>query len=141
LFLDSGPVPAGPRPVKLPGLTLRPRGGAGAIEGDIEFAGLRMASPTRIALENIRPSRARSGVAWTLRREELEERLDRLARVRGEQALNELREDARRIVPLLDAETQLAELDALIGALLGDAPNPLGSHSETELAEPDVNRT
>ncbi len=72
LFLDSGPTPANPRPVRLPGLTLRPRSGPGPVAGDMEFAGLRIASPARTALENIRPSRARSGVARTLRREELE---------------------------------------------------------------------
>ena len=119
LFLDSGPTPANPRPVKLPGLTLRPRSGPGPIEGDMEFADLWMASPARIALENIRPSRARSSVARTLRHEELEERLDRIARIRGEQALNELRDDAREIAPALDAAEQLAELEDLIGALLG----------------------
>jgi hypothetical protein len=48
----------------------------------MEFADLWMASPARIALENVRPSRARSGVARTLRREELEERLDRMAECR-----------------------------------------------------------
>jgi hypothetical protein len=119
LFLDSGPAPANPRPVKLPGLTLRPRSGPGPVEGDMEFADLWMASPARIALENIRPSRARLGVARTLRREELEERLDRMARIRGEQALNELRDDAREIAPALDGAKQLAELEELVGALLG----------------------
>jgi Fic/DOC family len=119
LFLDIGPSRAGARPVKLPGLMLRPRGGPGPVEGDTEFAGLRISSPARTALENIRPSRARSGVARTLRREELEERLDRLARVRGEQALAELREEARAVAPALGAERLFVELDRLIGALLG----------------------
>jgi hypothetical protein len=58
-------------------------------------------------------------VARTLRREELEERLDRLARTRGEQALRDLREEARAIAPALSAERELAALDRLIGALLG----------------------
>jgi len=119
LFLDSGPTPANPRPVTLPGLVLRPRSGPGPVAGDMEFADLRIASPARIALDNIRPSRARSGVARTLRGEKLEERLDRLARVRGDQALNELRDSARTIAPMLDAETQFAQLDNLIGALQG----------------------
>jgi fido (protein-threonine AMPylation protein) len=119
LFLDSGPDIANPRPVRLPGLTLRPRAGPGPVAGDMEFASLWMAGSARIALENIRPSRARSGVPRTLRREELEERLDSLARARGEQALNELRDQAREIAPALSAERELGELDRLIGALLG----------------------
>ena len=73
----------------------------------------------RSVLDNFRPSRARSSIARTLSRAELEEHLDRLARVRGARALNELREGARLIAPALDAEKQLAELEDLIGALLG----------------------
>jgi fido (protein-threonine AMPylation protein) len=119
LFLESGPAVANPRPVRLPGLTLRPRRGPGPVDGDVEFASLWMAGPARMALENVRPSRARTGVARTLRREELEERLDALARARGAQALNELREQARAIAPALGAERELPQLDRLIGALLG----------------------
>lgn len=119
LFLDVGARPVNPRPVQLPGLTLRPRNGPGPVPGDGAFAGLRMSSPARVALDNLRPSRARSGVARTLRREELEERLDRLARTHGDDALNQLRDEARAIATALDAERQMAELDRLIGALLG----------------------
>lgn len=119
LFLDSGPTVVNPRPVRLPGLTLRPRSGAGHVEGDMRFASLWMAGTARMALENMRPSRARSGVRRTLRREELEERLDGIARARGAEALNELRDQAATIAPALGAEQELVELDRLIGALLG----------------------
>jgi hypothetical protein len=119
LFLDIGERPVNPRPIRLPGLTLRPRNGPGPVEGDAEFVGLRMASPARTLLDNLRPSRARTGVARTLRREEIEDRLERLARTRGDEALNQLRDQARAIAPALGAEDQLAELDRLIGALLG----------------------
>jgi fido (protein-threonine AMPylation protein) len=119
LFLDIGSRPGNPRPVALPGLTLRPRNGPGPVQGDTGFVDLHISSPARTALDNLRPSRARSGVARTLRRAELEAYLERLARVRGAQALNELRDDARSIAPALDAEKQLADLDDLVGALLG----------------------
>lgn len=119
LFLDIGERLVNPRPVALPGLTLRPRNGPGPVEGDAHFVGLRMAGPARTLLDNLRPSRARSAVARTLRREEIEDRLGSIARLRGDQALNELRDEARAIAPALDAEAQFAELDWLIGALLG----------------------
>lgn len=119
LFLDVGPRPVNPRPVKLPGLTLRPRNGPGPVDGDSQFMRLRMSSSPRTLLDNLRPSRARSGVARTLRIEELEDRLDRLARTRGDAALNEVRDEARAIAPALGADEQLVELDRLIGALLG----------------------
>ena len=119
LFLDVGPRPVNPRPIALPGLTLRPRNGPGPVQRDTQFVDLYMSSPARTMLDNLRPSRARSGVSRTLRREELEQRLDRLARARGEQALNELRDEARVVAPELQAEEQLDVLDRLIGALLG----------------------
>jgi hypothetical protein len=119
LFLDIGARPVNPRPLALPGLTLRSRNGPGPVEGDGHFAGLRMSSPARTLLDNLRPSRARSGVARTLRPEEVEDRLDRIARARGDHALDELRDEARTIAPALDAEAQFNQLDRLVGALLG----------------------
>ena len=119
LFLDVGERPVNPRPVELPGLTLRPRNGPGPIEGDAPFVALRLSSQPRMFLDNLRPSRARSGVRRTLARDEIEERLEGLARTRGEDALNELRDAARRIAPALGADVQMAELDRLVGALLG----------------------
>ncbi len=125
LFLDVGDRPVNPRPVELPGLTLRPRNGAGAVDGDVLFMGLRMSSPARAMLENLRPSRSRGAVRRTLGGAEVEQRLERLARVRGEQALNELRDEARAIAPALGAEAEFELLDALIGALLGTRDAPL----------------
>ncbi|MGD1056122.1 MAG: Fic family protein [Solirubrobacteraceae bacterium] len=119
LFLDIGSRPVNPRPVPLPGLTLRPRNGPGPVQGDIGFVDLHISSPARTVLDNLRPSRARSSVARTLSRAELEAYLERLARVRSARALNELRDDAGPIARALDAEKQLDELDDLIGALLG----------------------
>lgn len=125
LFLDIGSGPANPRAVALPGLTLRPRNGPGPIEGDVRFIGLHMSSQARAALENLRPSRARTGVARTLRREEIEQWLDRIARARGASSLNELRDRAREIASALDAEVRFDELERLIGALLGTRDAPL----------------
>jgi hypothetical protein len=119
LFLDVGARPKNPRRVVLPGLVLAPRNGPGRVEGDMPFVGLFVAGQARALLDNMRPSRARSGVARTLRREEMEAYLDRIARQRGDQALNELRDAARAIAPAIDAESELVELDALIGTLLG----------------------
>lgn len=105
----------------LPGLTLRPRKGAAAIDSDKPFAGgALLASTPRAYLENMRTSRARGGrVPRTLTREELELRLDALLRTQGEGALNKLRDDARAIAPSLGLETEFDELNDLIGAYLG----------------------
>src|SRR5579864_99202 len=48
------------RNITLPGVTLRPRKGSPPLESDRPFiGGLRLASPGRAFLENMRPSRAR----------------------------------------------------------------------------------
>src|SRR3981189_3590907 len=65
------------RDIVLPGITLRPRKGRPPLESDRPFIGsLRIASPARAFLENMRPSRARRGVARTLSQREREERLE-----------------------------------------------------------------
>lgn len=127
LFLDSGPEPVRPRTIRLPGLILRPRAGPGPIDGDMPFGKLWMSSPGRAYLDNLRPSRARAGVSRTLRRDEVERRLDGLARVRGDAALNQVRDAARAIAPLLGdgAEVRFSQLDGLLGALQGTRDVPL----------------
>jgi hypothetical protein len=107
------------RDISLPGITLRPRKGPGALETDRPFIGsLSLASPARAFLENMRSSRARRGVARTLSKREIEERLDEILRQSGEPAIQRLRDEARRIARQLDLEQEFRALDNLIGALL-----------------------
>lgn len=121
VFLDAGPGYAGRRPVRLPGLTLRPRRGPGPVEGDMPFMdALHFAGPGRKFLDNVRPSRARNGsVPRTLTREELEEELISAAAQRGRDGLNEIRDDAQDVAGPLGAEDEMTILDGLIGAVLG----------------------
>jgi len=107
--------------VVLPGLRIRPRKGHAATAEDRTFiGGLRMASPSRVLLENLVPSRARSGVARTLSRSELEAYLEKiLARQGGRDVLIRMREEARKLAPILGLTKEMDELDRLVGALLG----------------------
>jgi hypothetical protein len=119
VFLDSGPEPKHPGPVRLPGVVLKPRAGPGPLEGDMRFGPLYRSGEARTALDNMRPSRARSGVARTLRAAELEEWLERIARNRGEDDLLAIRDEARALAPALGAGAEQQNLDELISALLG----------------------
>jgi hypothetical protein len=119
LFLDAGPQRRHPRSIELPGLTLKPRPGPGPLEGDMRFGPLHRSGQARTALENIRPSRARAGVARTLSAAELEEWLERIARSRGEDELLRLRDEARAIAPALGAREEQRRLDRLIATMLG----------------------
>jgi len=108
------------RNIEIPGAILRPRPGPPPLESDRPFiGGLRIASPARAYLENMRPSRAREGVARTLTKREIEERLDEMLRQSGETAVQRLRDNAREIAGQLGLHAEFQQLDAMIGTLLG----------------------
>lgn len=114
-------VAATTRDVQLPGLRLRPRHGPGPLASDHTFFGhdIYMSSRPRAFLENVQPSRARSGAAArTLSRSELEDALERYGR-NEPASLNRLRDEARTIAPELGLDEELSVLDGLIGTLLG----------------------
>jgi hypothetical protein len=116
------------RAIVLPGAILRPRRGHPPLESDRPFiGGLRLASPARAFLENMRPSRARQGVARTLPQREIEDRLEEMLRHGGEAALQRLRDDARKTARELRMRAEFHRLDALIGTLLGSRRAPLES--------------
>ena len=116
------------RDIVLPGVTLRPRKGAPALAGDRPFIGsLRLASPARAYLENMRWSRARRGVARTLPKRDIEQRLDEMLRRSGEATIQHLRDEAREIAGELQLGREFKRLDTLIGALLGSRETPLES--------------
>ncbi|MBI2685168.1 MAG: Fic family protein [Acidobacteria bacterium] len=116
------------REIALPGVTLRPRKGAPPLESDRPFAGsLRLASPARAFLENMRPSRARRGIARTIPKREIEERLDQILRGGGEPAIQRVRDEARRVADQLGMPNEFQTLDTLIGTLLGTRESRLSS--------------
>ncbi len=109
------------RETRLPGIIFKPRPGPEATPADKPFLGdVRLSSTPRAWLENMRISRAREGTAArTLSRAEIEERLDRIIRQGGEEAVNQIRDEARQIAPKLGLEEEFKKLDELIGSLLG----------------------
>ena len=107
--------------VDLPGVRLRPRRGAGPVPEDRPFmAGLFLSSTARAYLDNLRPSRARGGrCRRTLPRDLLEEELERLMAISGIEAVNRVRDDARRIAPDIGRGAEAKLLDTIIGAMAG----------------------
>ena len=103
--------------------------GPGPLEGDKPFMEpLYLASRARAFLEALKPSR--SGQEFGnkgLSQEEIEERLEKRLRVRGEEDLNRLRDQARSLTADLDAKAEFQQLDATIGALLSTRNVPLAS--------------
>ena len=117
------------RDIVLPGITIRSRSGLPPLDSDRPFVGgLFLSSTARAYLDNMASSRKRGGdVSRTLTRVELESRLDDVVRRNGADGLNALRDEAKRIAPLIDRETEYVALDRLIGALLGTREDRLAS--------------
>jgi Fic/DOC family/Protein of unknown function (DUF1488) len=114
--------------VVLPGVTLRARRGAGPQPDDFTLReNLYCMSTARALLENMRPTRARSGVSRTLRRTEIETWLERFLRNSGKERLNALRDRIKTIAPKLKLEHAATALDDMIGTLLGTRHAPLTS--------------
>lgn len=107
------------RTMRLPGITVHQARGAAALEGDTPFLGtLILASRARALLEAMRAGRRR-GSRRGISDVEAQERLERLLQTGGEDALNALRDQARRLAQVLDAEGAFRRLDELVGTLLG----------------------
>ncbi len=115
------------RVVRLPGLVLNCRRGPGHSSGDQPFmgGGLYLSSWPRRFLENMRPSRARTGVSRTLSAAELERQLQAVLVNQGEYELDRLRDEARALAHELDAEQESERLASMVGALLGTGEGAL----------------
>jgi hypothetical protein len=106
--------------VELPGLTLHFSKGPAPLEDDLLFFGnLKVSSLARAWLENLQRTRGSGEEAKTLSREQLEEKIEAFLRVKGEDAVNQVRDRARAIVPLLAMGKEFTELNQLITDLLG----------------------
>ena len=109
------------RKVSLPGITLKPRRGYEALPEDRLFiGGLRLSSPARAFLENMRLSRSRRGeVSRTFSRREIEEKLEALLRQSGESAFDRLIQEMRSIASTLKLEKECQQLEKIMATLLG----------------------
>lgn len=115
---------------KLPGITIRFLQGNGAIEGDNILSGEMYASQReRAFLENLQTSRKPGPDSKTLTYPEIEERLEQIVRINGEEELNKLRDRARDISEELGMKREFTKLDKIISALLN-------THSSKILTSP-----
>src|SRR5690606_19750321 len=114
------------RKVRLPGVTLNIMRGPGVTDGDNLFTdGLYVSGQERALLENLQESRKVGGESKTLPLPEIEEKLDRIVRVKGEDGLNELRDRARQVAAELSMEKEFGKLDRMVGAILSTKPTDI----------------
>lgn len=108
------------RLVELPGLILHFSSGPEPLEDDTLFFGnLRASGLARAYLENLQRTKGSGEESKTLSREQLEEKIEAYLRVKGEDALNEVRDRAKQIAGKLNMEKELIEFNQLITDLLG----------------------
>lgn len=105
--------------VSLPGMTVQLIQGPGASQGDTQMMGREFYYPSlpRLMLENL--SITRGQVQKSVGKVEVEMRLIETCEARGEDVLNQLREQARDLAPGLGLQREQALLDELIGTILG----------------------
>ncbi len=112
--------------IKLPGFILRFMEGQGPIEGDNPLSGELYASQKeRAFLENLQVSRKPGPESKTLTLPEIEDRLEEVIRVRGDQGLNEVRDKAKIISEKLNMKNEFEKLNKLISALLTTQPSKI----------------
>ena len=114
------------RIVEFPGVTLTVMKGPGLIKGDYLFSGkLYVSQQERAILENLQSSNKVGPDSKSLSLPEIEERLDQIVRVNGEDALNALRDRARFISEELGMQKEFEKLNRLISNILTTKPSDL----------------
>lgn len=105
--------------IELPGITIRFLEGIGAMEGDNLFSGeLYVSQQERAFLENLQSSRKSGPESKTITILELENKLEKIVQVKGEEGLNQIRDKAKIIADTLGMQTEFEKLNKLISALL-----------------------
>lgn len=114
------------RRIKLPGVTLNMMTGPSSLPDDLQFVeGLYVSGKTRAILENLQSSRRPGPSSKTLTLPEVEEKLEQIVKIQGEDALNALRDSARDISNKLEMKKEFEKLDRLIGAILTTKPSSI----------------
>lgn len=105
--------------VKLPGITISFLEGSKAIEGDNPISGeLYVSQKSRALLENLQPTKKNGEASKCLPSNELEEKLEQIIRVNGEEEINKIRDNARKIAEELNMHKEFDKLNKMISALL-----------------------
>jgi len=114
------------RKAELPGITIRLLEGSGPIDGDNPLSGELYASQkARAILENLEPSRKPGPDSKTLTFPEIEEQLESIIRVNGEEELNKVRDQARVVSEQLNMQKEFTKLNKVISALLTTHPSKI----------------
>ncbi len=100
--------------------------GVGAIEGDNTFSGeLFVSQQERTFLENLQSSRKSGPESKTITIAELENKLEKIVQIKGEEGLKQIRDNAKGIADKLGMQSDFEKLNKLISALLSAQPSKI----------------
>lgn len=112
--------------IDLPGITIRFLEGLPPIEGDHRFSGeLFVSQQERAFLENLQTSRQVGPTSKTITLPEIENKLEQIIQVKGEEGLNRFRDKAREVAEKIGMQSEFEKLNKLIGALLSTHPSKI----------------
>jgi len=112
--------------VRLPAMTINFLKGKGPVEGDNkQLWGLFVSSRERAFLENLQSTKKIGPDSKCLSISQIEEKLDDILRINGDDGLNRIRDNAKRIAKALGMEKELNLLEKMIGALLSTKPSSI----------------
>lgn len=102
----------------LPGVTLNINEGPKAIEGDILLNGIYIASEYRWMLECMQISKRKGAQSKVLPISFIENRLEKMILIQGEDKFNEFRDKLREVSLILNMSTEFEKLNKIISALM-----------------------
>jgi len=102
----------------LPGITININEGPKAIEGDILLNGVYIASEYRWMLECMQISKRQGQKSKVLPISFIENRLEKMILIQGEDKLNEFRDKLREVSVLLNMPVEFEKLNRIISALM-----------------------
>ena len=102
----------------LPGITLNINEGPKAIEGDILLNGIYIASEYRWMLECMQISKRKGEQSKVLPISFIENRLEKMILIQGEDKLNEFRDKLRQVSVLLNMPIEFEKLNRIISAFM-----------------------
>jgi len=118
--------------IDYPGITVHLVQGPEATKEDPDFiSGLYISSQSRAFMENLQDSRETGGESKILDRVTLEDRLDQICRIKGEDALNQIRDEAQSQAAELGMDKAYSRLTRIISAILS-------THIDNELDSPQT---
>jgi Fic family protein len=110
--------------VTLPGITIHFLKGHKPIDGDNAISGeLYVSQKPRALLENLQSSKNRGSDSKCLTLPELEDKLEQIIRVNGEDEINKVRDKAKAIAKKLTMQKEFERLNKLISSLLKTHPS------------------